>query len=117
MSHSSLSTPGGAAIVDSYRLSARKTRGVWRQTPGPNERGLVASALLDGREVTAVAAREHMAVLLAKLPPKQADLLRLRFGLGNHLPMSQAEAAAHLGISQQHGSRLESKALAALRSK
>ena len=48
---------------------------------------------------------------LEALPPREADIIRLRFLAG----LSQTEVARKLGISQMHVSRLQNRALARLR--
>jgi RNA polymerase sigma-B factor len=63
------------------------------------------------RQLSAVDDRITVAVLLRRLPPRERQLLTLRF-YGN---LTQAEIAAELGISQMHVSRLISRALGWLR--
>ena len=48
---------------------------------------------------------------LARLPPRERSIIRLRFLAG----LSQTEVARKLGISQMHVSRLQARALARLR--
>ena len=48
------------------------------------------------------------------LTPREADIIRRRYGLGNHLPHTQKQVAALYGISRSYVSRIEKKALAKL---
>lgn len=45
------------------------------------------------------------------LTPREADIIRRRYGLGNHLPHTQKQVAALYGISRSYVSRLEKRAL------
>jgi len=45
------------------------------------------------------------------LEPRQAEIIRLRYGLGGNPPLTQRETAKLLGISRSYISRLEKKAL------
>ena len=49
------------------------------------------------------------------LTRREAEIIRLRFGLGGTLPLTQREIAASFGISRSYVSRLEKKALEKLR--
>lgn len=49
------------------------------------------------------------------LTPREAEIIRLRYGLGGTVPLTQREVAASFGISRSYVSRLESKALSKLR--
>jgi RNA polymerase sigma-B factor len=82
-------------------------------TPVGGEEG---STLLDmmGDEdssLAAVDAHESLKPLLAQLPPREKDILAMRF-FGN---MTQAQIAERIGISQMHVSRLLTRTLARLR--
>ena len=46
-----------------------------------------------------------------RLTPREADIVRRRYGLDGHLPQTQRQVAAHYGISRSYVSRLEKKAL------
>ncbi|WP_409969519.1 sigma factor-like helix-turn-helix DNA-binding protein [Bengtsoniella intestinalis] len=50
------------------------------------------------------------------LTPREAELIRLRYGLGGSLPLTQREVAATFKISRSYVSRLEKRALEKLRS-
>ena len=49
------------------------------------------------------------------LTPREADIIRMRFGLGGGRPMTQREIAARCGISRSYVSRIEKKAVEKLR--
>ena len=55
----------------------------------------------------------HNAV--AKLSPREQDIISLRFGLGGRKELTQKEVADHLGISQSYISRLEKRIILRLR--
>ena len=55
----------------------------------------------------------HNAV--AKLSPRERDIISLRFGLGGQKELTQKEVADHLGISQSYISRLEKRIIMRLR--
>ncbi len=55
--------------------------------------------------------RESLKPLLDKLPPREKNILMLRFFVN----MTQSQIAADLGISQMHVSRLLARTLAQLR--
>ena len=50
-----------------------------------------------------------------KLSPREAEILRLRYGLSGTLPLTQREVAALFDISRSYVSRIEKKALEKLR--
>lgn len=49
------------------------------------------------------------------LDSREAEIIRKRYGLGGHSPMTQREVAAECGISRSYVSRIEKKALEKLR--
>lgn len=51
------------------------------------------------------------------LTPREAEILRLRYGLGGAEPLTQRETAEKCGISRSYVSRLEKKALEKLKKK
>ena len=55
----------------------------------------------------------HSAV--AKLAPREQDIISLRFGLGGRKELTQKEVADQLGISQSYISRLEKRIILRLR--
>ncbi len=48
------------------------------------------------------------------LTDREAEIIRLRYGLGGTLPLTQREVAAAFGISRSYVSRIEKRALAKL---
>ena len=50
-------------------------------------------------------------LLARELTPREADVLRRRYGLDGHLPQTQRQVALHYGISRSYVSRIEKKAL------
>ena len=55
----------------------------------------------------------HSAV--AKLAPRERDIIAMRFGLGGRKELTQKEVADHLGISQSYISRLEKRIILRLK--
>lgn len=51
------------------------------------------------------------------LDEREAEILRLRYGLCGNAPLTQRETAQHCGISRSYVSRLEKKALEKLKRK
>lgn len=49
------------------------------------------------------------------LPEREAEVIRLRYGLGGGRPLTQRETAERLGISRSYVSRIEKRAITALR--
>ncbi|MBQ2997302.1 MAG: sigma-70 family RNA polymerase sigma factor, partial [Oscillibacter sp.] len=49
------------------------------------------------------------------LSPRESQIIRLRYGLGGSLPLTQREVASFFGISRSYVSRIEKKALEKLR--
>ena len=49
------------------------------------------------------------------LPEREAEVIRLRYGLDGTIPLTQREVAAKFGISRSYVSRIETKALKSLR--
>ena len=49
------------------------------------------------------------------LTPREAEIIRLRYGLGGTVPLTQREVAASFGISRSYVSRIEKRALEKLR--
>ena len=58
---------------------------------------------------------EHLRGYLKELGERERLILRLRYGLGGGEPLTQREVAAKLKISRSYVSRIEKKALLALR--
>ena len=53
-------------------------------------------------------------LLARELTPREADVLRRRYGLGGTVPLTQREIAASFGISRSYVSRIEKRALGKL---
>ena len=49
------------------------------------------------------------------LSPREREIIRLRYGLGGTIPLTQREIAASFGISRSYVSRIEKRALEKLR--
>ena len=49
------------------------------------------------------------------LTPREAEIIRLRYGLGGTVPLTQREVASSFGISRSYVSRIEKRALEKLR--
>lgn len=49
------------------------------------------------------------------LPPREREIVQMRFGLGGHQELTQKEVAQKLGISQSYISRLEKRIMVKLR--
>ncbi|MCD6540820.1 RNA polymerase sigma factor RpoD/SigA [Candidatus Bipolaricaulota bacterium] len=59
--------------------------------------------------------REELLELISQLPPKEALVIRLRYGLEGAKPQSLAEVAAKLGVSRERVRQLEKQALKRLK--
>ncbi len=56
-------------------------------------------------------AQQLHAVIQEKLTKREAEIVRLRYGLGGTLPLTQREIASAFGISRSYVSRIEKRAL------
>ena len=56
-----------------------------------------------------------MKIIDTKLSAREAEIIKIRFGLGGRKPLTQREVATQLGISRSYISRLETKALATIK--
>lgn len=76
-----------------------------------------ASASITATEAAQDAAglRDALAAALGRLTPAEAEVLTLRFGLGQAAPLTLDQAAAHLGSTRLDVRRLEGAALNRLR--
>ena len=54
-------------------------------------------------------------ILLSSLDPREREIILLRYGLTGEAPLTQRDVAAKLSISRSYVSRIEKKALAAIR--
>ena len=50
-----------------------------------------------------------------RLTAREAEIIRLRYGLGGTIPLTQREVAATFGISRSYVSRIDTRALEKLR--
>ena len=53
--------------------------------------------------------------LIASLPPREAAVLQLRYGLNGNMPLTQQQTAARFGISRSYVSRIEHRAIQLIR--
>jgi RNA polymerase sporulation-specific sigma factor len=54
-------------------------------------------------------------LIKTELTPREAEIIRLRYGLGGTIPLTQREVASSFGISRSYVSRIEKHALETLR--
>lgn len=54
-------------------------------------------------------------LIRTRLTPREAEIIRLRYGLGGSIPLTQREVASSFGISRSYVSRIEKRALEKLR--
>jgi RNA polymerase sporulation-specific sigma factor len=54
-------------------------------------------------------------LIKTELTPQEAEIIRLRYGLGGTVPLTQREVASSFGISRSYVSRIEKHALETLR--
>ena len=50
-------------------------------------------------------------LIRTRLTPREAEIIRLRYGLGGSVPLTQREVASSFGISRSYVSRIEKRAL------
>lgn len=55
-------------------------------------------------------------IIKTSLPPREIEIINLRFGLNGNRPLTQREVAKKLGISRSYISRLETKAMETIKS-
>ena len=60
-------------------------------------------------------ARRVRSLVQERLNPREAEIIRLRYGLGGTVPLTQREVASSFGISRSYVSRIEKRALEKLR--
>ena len=106
-----------AGVSEEEVLEAMEAGQAYRFTsldaPSPGEdSGTLASNLgEEDEQMVDVEHRVALSPLIAKLPPRQQQILHFRFFEG----LTQSEIATRLGISQMHVSRLLARSLAQLR--
>ena len=67
------------------------------------------------RELESEAERQELLGCVGRLPPREQQIMRLRFGIGGEQEHTQKEVADRLGISQSYISRLEKRIIRHLR--
>ena len=67
------------------------------------------------RELESEAERQQLLYCVGHLPPREQEIMRLRFGIGGEQEHTQKEVADRLGISQSYISRLEKRIIRHLR--
>ena len=67
------------------------------------------------RELESEAERQQLRTCVGRLPPREQQIMRLRFGIGGEQEHTQKEVADRLGISQSYISRLEKRIIRHLR--
>ena len=67
------------------------------------------------RPIEADVDRQMLADAVAKLSPRERDIITMRFGLGGSKELTQKEVADAIGISQSYISRLEKRIIRQLR--
>lgn len=68
-----------------------------------------------GRGVEQEDERSLVKMLVGKLPPREKQIMQMRFGLGGYREYTQKEVASSLGISQSYISRLEKRIISRLK--
>lgn len=56
-------------------------------------------------------------IINTELPKREAEIIKLRYGLDNTIPLTQREVAKKLNISRSYISRLETKAIETIKNK
>ena len=59
--------------------------------------------------------RKELEKILQTLTPREREIIRLRYGLGGTMPLTQREVSSFFGISRSYVSRIEKKALEKLK--
>ena len=67
------------------------------------------------RELELEAERQELLNCVSRLPAREQQIMRLRFGIGGEQEHTQKEVADRLGISQSYISRLEKRIIRHLR--
>ena len=67
------------------------------------------------RPIAADVDRKLLSDAVARLSPREKDIISLRFGLGGRKELTQKEVADRMGISQSYISRLEKRIISRLR--
>ena len=111
----------GVAVDKLRALLALPAEPLSLDTPMPEGETALVDAIEDRTGVdpfealTANRLRECVASLLETMAPPEADVLRQRFGIGDHAPRTYDEIAQRTGVSRERIRRIEKQALDALR--
>ena len=68
-----------------------------------------------GREIEQEDERSELLKLVSELPPREKQIMQMRFGMGGYNEYTQKEVADVLGISQSYISRLEKRIIMKLK--
>ncbi|MDD6478956.1 MAG: sigma-70 family RNA polymerase sigma factor [Oscillospiraceae bacterium] len=68
-----------------------------------------------GRNIEQADERTQILKLVSELPPREKQIMQMRFGIGGYNEYTQKEVADVLGISQSYISRLEKRIIAKLK--
>lgn len=68
-----------------------------------------------GREIEKEDEKRLLNDLIDKLPPREKEIMQMRFGMSGHRELTQKQVADYLGISQSYISRLEKRIIEKLK--
>ncbi len=68
-----------------------------------------------GREIEREDEKRLLNDLVDKLPPREREIMQMRFGMSGHRELTQKQVADYLGISQSYISRLEKRIIEKLK--
>jgi RNA polymerase nonessential primary-like sigma factor len=84
-----------------------------------DDRALIDQLVVDNDHAAAIVATEEgpspVDALIARLPPRQREVLERRYGLNDHGVQTLAEVAAEFGLTRERVRQIQSEALARLR--
>jgi RNA polymerase primary sigma factor len=108
------------AEVRSLRVVGCPHVSIDRVFTGHDEGGLQdilrdSSADQAGAEVDQHLLKERMDEVLRSLPPRDREVIEMRFGLRDGLPLTLGEVASHLGITRERVRQIEARAMLKLR--
>ena len=112
----------GVSHIEARRIAAanRGPVSLDRTVPGEDDDDLSVRLSAPGNQapeepVEREAVREAVHRLLDVLPPRERNVLRLRFGIGRQAPATLEEIGRHLGVTRERVRQLEISALRRLR--
>lgn len=108
--------PGGTKLIAAGKQALR--RHVNERTLESRSEGFnLASIAFDyrGDPVAEPVASAELATLMQALNPREAEIIRMRYGIGADGEMTQLEVGTKLGRTKQRISQIEAKAMAKLR--